>query len=245
MTDTMEQLDTILLLQAMYPLPEELVLNPDTATFVEDPTGRAPSEFGMTLRVSLDAQPGRTLELFISLTTDSNMVKIVPRQPAWLNRLAFETLWSSTPEYDPGISSSEYILESLETLKITASDLLLEQAALDAPEAEEKEIAKEIELERVWFWFPMLSTREKRKDLVEYAPRYGLTGFVLAGEFADTLVKLVTERRKACIALFGRGRERSREVHVRYQVQLLVGHPTVPKEGETGTQTGDLLASDN
>lgn len=35
---------------------------------------------------------------------------------------------------------------------------------------------------RVWFYFPSLSTREKRRDLVSYAPRYGLTGFVLAGK---------------------------------------------------------------
>lgn len=35
---------------------------------------------------------------------------------------------------------------------------------------------------RVWFYFPSLSTREKRKDLVNYAPRYNLTGFVLAGK---------------------------------------------------------------
>jgi hypothetical protein len=41
-------------------------------------------------------------------------------------------------------------------------------------------------LQRVWFWFPSLSTKEKRRDLVDYAPRYGLTGFVLAGEHIRT-----------------------------------------------------------
>lgn len=43
---------------------------------------------------------------------------------------------------------------------------------------------EEEELQRVWFWFPSLSTREKRRDLVTYASRWGLTGFVLAGTFA-------------------------------------------------------------
>lgn len=34
---------------------------------------------------------------------------------------------------------------------------------------------------RVWFWLPSLSTREKRDDMVNWAPEYNLTGFVLAG----------------------------------------------------------------
>lgn len=37
-------------------------------------------------------------------------------------------------------------------------------------------------LVRVWFYFPSLSTREKRDDLVNHAPSYSLTGFVLAGK---------------------------------------------------------------
>ena len=37
-------------------------------------------------------------------------------------------------------------------------------------------------LVRVWFYFPSLSTREKRDDLVSMAPMYALTGFVLAGK---------------------------------------------------------------
>ncbi|GAA5973597.1 hypothetical protein JCM8115_000430 [Rhodotorula mucilaginosa] len=35
---------------------------------------------------------------------------------------------------------------------------------------------------RVWYWFPSLSSREKRDDMVNWAPEYGLTGFVLAGK---------------------------------------------------------------
>lgn len=35
---------------------------------------------------------------------------------------------------------------------------------------------------RVWYWFPSLSSREKRDDMVNWAPEYGLTGFVLAGQ---------------------------------------------------------------
>lgn len=40
---------------------------------------------------------------------------------------------------------------------------------------------KKEKLERVWFWFPSLSSKEKRKDLVTFGHDAGLTGFVLAG----------------------------------------------------------------
>ena len=35
---------------------------------------------------------------------------------------------------------------------------------------------------RVWYYFPSLSTKEKRKDLVEYAKGYKITGWVVAGK---------------------------------------------------------------
>jgi hypothetical protein len=35
-------------------------------------------------------------------------------------------------------------------------------------------------LVRVWFYFPSLNTREKRQHMVDWAPSYSLTGFVLA-----------------------------------------------------------------
>ena len=35
---------------------------------------------------------------------------------------------------------------------------------------------------RAWFYFPSISTRAKRDDLVAHAPAYGLTGFLLAGK---------------------------------------------------------------
>ncbi|ORX56807.1 hypothetical protein DM01DRAFT_1334366 [Hesseltinella vesiculosa] len=35
---------------------------------------------------------------------------------------------------------------------------------------------------REWLWFPMIYTREKRGDIVDWAPRYGITGFLFAGK---------------------------------------------------------------
>ena len=38
------------------------------------------------------------------------------------------------------------------------------------------------EITRIWFYFPSISTRSKRDDIVNYAPTYNLTGFLLAGK---------------------------------------------------------------
>lgn len=37
-------------------------------------------------------------------------------------------------------------------------------------------------LMRIWFYFPSISTRSKRQDIVKYAPLYELTGFLLSGK---------------------------------------------------------------
>ena len=176
-TEENDHLDTIALLQAMYPLEDEFVLSPETSHWVENPSSPIPNALGMTLRVSLDQDPAKHLELYVSL--QGGLTKISPRQPPWLNKTAFQTLHDSIGAQDDTVGSSEYILESVETIKYTASTLISD-VCVDKPEQVEEE---EGVLERVWFWFPMLSTREKRKDLVQYAPRYNLTGFVLAGEF--------------------------------------------------------------
>lgn len=177
MSTTDDDLDTVSLLQAMYPLPEELVLDPETERYVSSPSLAAPPFLSMTLKLPLDGEhPDKTLEIALSISRGN--VKLNPRQPAWLNRTAYQTLVSSVPAQQPEVLSSEYILESIESLRATAGGLLEDEIAVQVRE----DTPEEERLERVWFWFPMLSTREKRKDLVQYAPRYGLTGFVLAGE---------------------------------------------------------------
>jgi hypothetical protein len=81
--------------------------------------------------------------------------------------------------------SSEYILDQLDAISLAASDILAENASGSAEDggANDRPVAADTDrLERVWFWFPSLSSKEKRRDLVTYAEDSGLTGFVLAGE---------------------------------------------------------------
>lgn len=187
MAFTSEHLDTICLLQAMYPLPEELVLTSSTAKYIDDSDCESPVDLELTLRISLDDHPDKALELYIALSTLDGQARITPRQPDWLNRTAHQSLSDSIEGQSEDMSASEYILETIEHVKNIASRLYGEILASSAVREEEEVEEEDTSLERVWFWFPMLSTREKRKDLVDYAPRYNLTGFVLAGKCAPSI----------------------------------------------------------
>lgn len=96
------------------------------------------------------------------------------RQPSWMSRAEVAELGAGMPTDD--------VLAAFDHVKETAPQYL--QAASEANGAQstaQKQVPSG-PLLRVWFYFPSLSTREKRKDLVNYAPRYRLTGFVLAGK---------------------------------------------------------------
>ncbi|ORY29758.1 hypothetical protein BCR39DRAFT_530877 [Naematelia encephala] len=170
-----ESLDTISILQAMYPLPTELEIGATTAAYLLDPSRTPPNILEIVLNLLVDEDEVHPLSIVIGLPVKSDdQVKISPRQPAWLNRMQHDSLLSSIPPCD----APDAILDTIESIKASASILLHSTRAPTPPPVEKVEEV----LERVWFWFPSLSTREKRRDLVEYAPRYGLTGFVLAGK---------------------------------------------------------------
>lgn len=88
------------------------------------------------------------------------------RQPQWLSKANLTHLVTSMPRDDIH-EAFEYIQESaLKLLKTTITS---------------SNSSKEPYV-RAWFYFPSLSTREKRDDLVNQAPGFNLTGFVLAGK---------------------------------------------------------------
>lgn len=98
------------------------------------------------------------------------------RQPAWMSRAEVADLGADMPQGD--------ILAAFDHIQENAPRYLKrgDAAASQAQDSAGGESGGQGPLLRVWFYFPSLSTREKRKDLVSYAPRYRLTGFVLAGK---------------------------------------------------------------
>ncbi|KAF5670028.1 hypothetical protein FHETE_4711 [Fusarium heterosporum] len=117
----------------------------------------------LTLTVPLVSQRNETL-------TEPPPIRTRIQQPDWMSKGDVVKLNADIPDED--------ILSVIEHIKEAASKHLssLKQAEeANAP-------SKDTSIVRVWFYFPSISTRAKRDDFINYAPTYGLTGFLLAGK---------------------------------------------------------------
>jgi hypothetical protein len=187
------QLSIIELLIGMFPEPGELDIPPETLRWTktlsdwcsESQSHKSPAaippelSLALNLTVGEDSSVGtRHILLNISVPTrcaDIDALEPPPlryffRQPDWLSKAQVLEFSSSIPQND--------IFEAIEWVREEAPERLmtrLEEATIGA------EVSNDI-LVRVWFYFPSLSTREKRDDIVNFAPAYHLTGFVLAGK---------------------------------------------------------------
>jgi hypothetical protein len=99
--------------------------------------------------------------------------KIRLRQPDWMSKAETSRLSDDIPGDEDMLTAIDHIRESasrhLQESRMTA-DAATAAGDQDGP------------IDRTWFYFPSISTRSKRQDIVNYAPRYGLTGFLLAGK---------------------------------------------------------------
>lgn len=240
------KMETIQILQSMYPLPDELILSPDLALALEDPTLTRPSKVGemsLVLRVPLSDdsgldEQGRTGEdrvgfkIFFPtrpsgpVKSGSACVKITYAElPEGLIRADVDVLEKELEvaqndfrreagfvvgragdgdEEDAGngigigngngrddkeeedeMGLITYVIESVRPRIL---EVLLhrraESTTTENPNTKDPASQPDPDepLERYYLWFPSLSTPSKRKDLVTYASRYDLTGFVLAGK---------------------------------------------------------------
>ncbi|WVQ65009.1 uncharacterized protein L199_003179 [Kwoniella botswanensis] len=184
------QLDLLQLLTSMY-TSTELLLPESTQsildTYLEDPSSdlsvQVVEELECELELPIDEYNANSEKVTFQLYLSTSMkdVKIRFKQPTYLNRSQYESLLQDIPQYDENEESSDYILNIIESIK-TSLQVILEQSTLQNQGLEVKEEAQDKQIDRVWFWLPSLSTREKRDDMVNFAKEVGLTGFVLAGK---------------------------------------------------------------
>ncbi|KAL6233017.1 hypothetical protein BDW75DRAFT_246835 [Aspergillus navahoensis] len=193
------QLSTIDLLTAMFPSPGELDLDAFTAECIDkvrewcecqelsaaaSPPSGIPSSILLAVHAPLSNTNGKTIQVNVSIPLHSQdgpaadeapAITYSLRQPAWMSKAEVARLSSAMPA-DDVFAALEFIQEEgaaiLEGLNETSAS---EQLSTPGESIKEP-------LVRVWFYFPSLSTRAKRADMVNYAPEYGLTGFVLAGK---------------------------------------------------------------
>ncbi|KAK4700389.1 hypothetical protein P7C70_g5858, partial [Phenoliferia sp. Uapishka_3] len=202
------QLSTLELLSSIY--PSELTLSPSTtnafplltslAASTPKPSlsSQLPAELLFSILISLSDSSNQTnppdlsITISLPLTTADPLPTFTLHQPSWLSRTAHTTFTDDLTTHlsesdDSEQDGTSYILDALEWIRDTGAQLWEEAeiARLAEDKVREQGINGKKEeglLVRVWFWLPSLSTREKRDDIVKWAPEYGLTGFVLAGK---------------------------------------------------------------
>ncbi|KAJ5715603.1 uncharacterized protein N7483_012784 [Penicillium malachiteum] len=187
------QLSLVDLLTAMFPSPGELEVPENTIQYVEklrewcqdeSPVpSKVPSEVFLAVNIPL-AEGEKSIQVNISvpLKCEDPDTLIQPpslgyvlRQPDWMTKAEVAEIATSMPESD--------VLEVFEYIQSEANRFLeVKQSMARAAEKAGSHRESRGQMVRVWFYFPSLSTREKRDDMVNLAPSYSLTGFVLAGK---------------------------------------------------------------
>lgn len=187
------QLATIDLISAMYPAPGELEIPESTAECIEklrdwcqDPIStppKLPSSISLTICLPI-ADGDKTIQVNISVPLQSESQQPLDqppplgyslRQPGWMSKAEVAGLAASMPK-DDALEAFEYIQSEV------ARFLETKHRQAVASEGAQADARSQGPLVRVWFYFPSLSTRKKRDDMVNLAPGYSLTGFVLAGK---------------------------------------------------------------
>lgn len=177
------QISTLDLLLAMFPDENEFDISTsdlDLITNIRDNGSNGitstPPEIDLALHVSLDLTHSIQVNVKAPLRSiepeslEPPSIAFSLRQPIWLDKAGLASLSSSLPE--DIFSALDFLRD--EGLSIvpatTTTSTATDSKASTGP------------LVRVWFYFPSLSTREKRQHMVDWAPSYSLTGFVLAGK---------------------------------------------------------------
>ncbi|KAJ4147459.1 hypothetical protein LMH87_001974 [Akanthomyces muscarius] len=127
-----------------------------------------------------DDAPTRVAQLSIAIplqhqghiTEEAPPARVRLQQPSWMSKAEVNHLMSE-------LSSNGDLFTTIDDITSAASTYLSQVSTQEAGVTSQPRTEA---LTRVWFYFPSISTRAKRDDLVNHAPSYGLTGFLLAGK---------------------------------------------------------------
>lgn len=180
------QLSMIDLLIAMFPSPSELEISESTReglgklhAWCQDPKGippDIPSSLSLAIHLAVAKEKSIQVNILISfqsenLQSDGSLpLSYSLRQPEWMSKAEVAGIATAMPSDDVFAAFDFIKEETLNLLQKRETSTKTTGTLSTAP------------LVRVWFYFPSLSTRGKRNDLVNYASDYSLTGFVLAGK---------------------------------------------------------------
>lgn len=194
------QLSQIDLLLAMYPEDAKLDSSSETAraSLTEyvgssaEPPMRIPSTLSVSLNLDLSSdldEPMGSRSILLELSVpikyegseppaEPSPVRIRMIQPAWMSKAEVTSVQAEIPDEDL-LGGIEHVREAcVQHIRSDRDQAAANAAAVDTsgPQIYDEPLV------RVWFYFPSISTRSKRDDLINHGPSYGLSGFLLAGK---------------------------------------------------------------
>ncbi|KAM0786942.1 hypothetical protein ACM66B_002363 [Microbotryomycetes sp. NB124-2] len=202
----LQQLETLDMCQSLFPMDDELVLSPSTASslstlrqyldhssspasVVDDLATVLSFTLNMTVSIDQTDNSASRLSLTVSLPlTTADKTTYTIHQPDWLSRSQHATLSDKLTSYlnnDTKGDEPATVFELIEHVRQAGQEMYetIEHAKRQVNlQREQRDYSKDETEWRVWFVLTSLSTREKRQDMVDWAPSYGLTGVVLAGK---------------------------------------------------------------
>ena len=197
--DLMElQLAQIELLQSMYPEEDSIQLDDNAQQLIailkewcaSGTSESAPIADEKRIQISLrhDIYEGDVVEMniFFPLLYSGHEVPLDPPSPVIKLQQPHFMKKADVAELNADIEERNQYGGQLDLLSAIGmiEDVCSAHLAASQLEAEKKSSTTKARepLSRVWFYFPSISTREKRDDLINHAPSYGFTGFLLAGK---------------------------------------------------------------
>ncbi|KAI8090905.1 uncharacterized protein B0P05DRAFT_527910 [Gilbertella persicaria] len=120
----------------------------------------------------------------ISLVSDDYKLDLPSTLNLWLSRDDHEALVHALHGIEIEAERSTCIIEKMQQLQTIAEPYALAWLDRTHQQAQrEQALAKEpVRFLRDWIWFPMIYTREKRGHIVDWAPKYNITGFLCPGK---------------------------------------------------------------
>jgi hypothetical protein len=136
-----------------------------------------PGEFELLSHDSIDAISSLPIEFRLQIYIDNNSIELdvtlsdtiemIIKRNTWLDVSTLNRIQEQLNEFE--------LMDAIEFVKDQCQEYLLKPEIVN-------EIEETIALKRIWFYLVSLSTKSKREDLVQWAPDYQLTGFVIAGK---------------------------------------------------------------
>ncbi|CAL4125277.1 unnamed protein product, partial [Meganyctiphanes norvegica] len=179
------QLSEIDMLQSMFPGPGEIIVDsplaiPELKDFVEGKLKELPAR--LEYSINLDVGTGR---LEISLTLPHEYPAVQPDiyvRSQNLNRKGQLELNKELMAYLSEFESGDLSIGAAVTWLQEKGSVFLDSSDTDLPAQETSTVDKDIKFARLWIYSHHLYSKTKRKDILDMANEFDLSGFSLAGK---------------------------------------------------------------